>query len=196
MEINENSDLFKIIDHVYKEYKTEPSTKCRVDQFKEVIWNNSSLGFENPKTMYSQVLTHGYDCVLRVGETKFIIHTDKELKNIQALPACKPEPETTWDPLQKILDTLRDKHFVSTDQVIIKKFEEVVWNDSSLGFPDSTHVYMQVLTPGYDCELMIGKTRFLIHTDKDLKNIRIVRPDRFMDHFDSPEEAMKALGKS
>lgn len=81
----------------------------------------------------------------------------------------------------------------SRDAVIVNKFKEVIWNDSSLGFPSSGKFYAQVLTPGYECELNVNGTRFVIHTDKDLKNVVVIRPDRFIDSAEDAAAWMKTM---
>jgi len=90
MEITETNPLNELIDYVRKEHGYSQSSPVIVEKFKEVLWNDASLGIRNLQQFSAQAISSGYECVLIIGVTKFFIHADKELKNISVLPACKP----------------------------------------------------------------------------------------------------------
>lgn len=66
----------------------------------------------------------------------------------------------------RLLEYLR-KSFPQIDpnQVILKSFKPVTWNDGSLGCPEPGMNYTQALVPGYEIEFQVGKTTFVLHTD-------------------------------
>ena len=76
------------------------------------------------------------------------------------------------DPaIQKIIgiaaDYLAKRFSISSDQIQFKEAMELVWPDSSLGCPNLSSMYTQVLTPGYLIRLQTLERIFEYHTDKN-----------------------------
>ena len=92
------------------------------------------------------------------------------------LPDSPPEAATTphanpSEPeLQKLITTatedLAKRFSITSDQIQLQEALEVTWPDSSLGCPNPSSMYMQVLTPGYLIRLQAAGGIFEYHTDK------------------------------
>jgi hypothetical protein len=103
-------------------------------------------------------------------------------KPVEVTPLASPTPESSEqedtspmpnlsDPdFQKLVQTatedLAKRFSISADQIEFKEATEVVWPDSSLGCPNPSSMYMQVLTPGYLIRLQTPDKMFEYHTDK------------------------------
>ncbi|NUQ86043.1 MAG: hypothetical protein HUU11_15135 [Anaerolineales bacterium] len=95
---------------------------------------------------------------------------------VEVPPLSTPTPDSSAqgkpsDPeLQKLIETavqdLAKRLSVSEDQIHFKEATEVTWPDSSLGCPNPSSAYLQVLTPGYLIRLQNRDTTFEYHTDK------------------------------
>ena len=81
-----------------------------------------------------------------------------------------PMPNLSDPDFQKLVQTatedLAKRFSISADQIDFKEATEVVWPDSSLGCPNPSSMYMQVLTPGYLIRLQTPDRTFEYHTDK------------------------------
>lgn len=81
-----------------------------------------------------------------------------------------PMPNLSDPDFQKLLQTATEdlvkRLSVSADQIEFKDATEVVWPDSSLGCPNPSSMYMQVLTPGYLIRLQTPDKIFEYHTNK------------------------------
>lgn len=82
-----------------------------------------------------------------------------------------PMPNLSDPDLQKMIQTaaedLAKRFSVSMDQIEFKETAEVVWPDSSLGCPNPSSMYTQVLTPGYLIRLQALGRIFEYHTNKN-----------------------------
>ena len=99
---------------------------------------------------------------------------------VEIPPLSTPQPDSSTqgdsmpnptDPdIQKLIEVATEdllKRFsIPADQVRFKEVMEVVWQDSSLGCPNTDSSYIQVLTPGYLIRMQAGDRTFEYHTDK------------------------------
>lgn len=81
-----------------------------------------------------------------------------------------PVPNPSDPTLQKLITTatedLAKRFSITSDQIQLQETLEVTWPDSSLGCPNPSSMYMQVLTPGYLIRLQAPGGIFEYHTDK------------------------------
>ncbi len=69
---------------------------------------------------------------------------------------------------QKILHYLQKKYpdrEFDLDSIYLERFSHVIWEDTSLGYPDEGKFYEQVLTPGYEIHFTVGNQLFIMRTD-------------------------------
>lgn len=92
----------------------------------------------------------------------------------------KTQPTPTITPInereQKVVD-LAKEHLADTlsapiDDIVLSNIEEVVWPDSSLGYPEIGMSYLPVETPGYRIFLSYNGNIYEYHSDYE----RIVPP--------------------
>lgn len=94
-------------------------------------------------------------------------------------PLASPTPESSEQgdappmlspTLQKLITTatedLAKRFSITSDQIQLQEALEMTWPDSSLGCPNPSSMYMQVLTPGYLIRLQAPGGIFEYHTDK------------------------------
>lgn len=81
-----------------------------------------------------------------------------------------PMPNPSDPTLQKLISTaaedLAKRFSIASDQIQLHEAFEMTWPDSSLGCPNPSSMYMQVLTPGYLIRLQAPGGIFEYHTDK------------------------------
>lgn len=79
-------------------------------------------------------------------------------------------PNPSDPEIQKLIavavEDLAKRYSISSEQIQFKEAFEVTWPDSSLGCPNPSSMYMQVLTPGYLIRLQAPGGIFEYHTDK------------------------------
>ncbi len=79
-------------------------------------------------------------------------------------------PNPSDPEIQKLIaiaiEDLAKRSSISSGQIQFKEAFEVTWPDSSLGCPNPSSMYMQVLTPGYLIRLQAPSGIFEYHTDK------------------------------
>ena len=66
----------KLIDYLRKQYSDIVEDQIILQDCKEVIWPNASLGCPQEETSYIEVLTPGYEIDFRFGNEHFKMHTD------------------------------------------------------------------------------------------------------------------------
>jgi hypothetical protein len=81
-----------------------------------------------------------------------------------------PMPNLSDPTLQKLITTatedLAKRFSIASEQIQLKEVFEMTWPDSSLGCPNPSSMYIQVLTPGYLIRLQTPDRVFEYHTDK------------------------------
>jgi hypothetical protein len=65
------------ISHLSEHLKI-PKSGVTLISIKPTDWPDTSLGCPQPRMMYAQVITPGFRIVLKVGEKKYVYHTDRE----------------------------------------------------------------------------------------------------------------------
>lgn len=62
---------------------------------------------------------------------------------------------------------------ITADQIKVNSIEAVDWSDSSLGCPVDGMMYTQVITPGYDIQLMVNNSKqYTYHTNRDERFVK------------------------
>jgi hypothetical protein len=98
---------------------------------------------------------------------------------ISPLPTPSPDPSLQGDStlmpqpadpaLQKLIEIaiqdLTKRFSIPSEQIQFKEAFAVTWPDSSLGCPNPSSMYIQVLTPGYLLRLQAAERVFEYHTD-------------------------------
>lgn len=78
-------------------------------------------------------------------------------------------PDPSDPTLQKLIalatEDLTKRFAIPAEQVQFKEAAAVTWPDSSLGCPNPSAMYLQVLTPGYLIRLQAAERTFEYHTD-------------------------------
>lgn len=78
-----------------------------------------------------------------------------------------PMPSSELEKLIEIArENLSQRLSISVSEINLIDAQEVVWSDSSLGCPDPSLMYMQVLIPGYLIRLQALGLEFEFHTNK------------------------------
>lgn len=159
-----------------------PEAEIAVAGFEEVTWPDTSLGVREPGQMYAQVLTPGYRVTLRIGEDRYVYHTDRHTQVVLAqAPETRPETDTAADQTALLLamstrarEHLAERLGIDTDDVFLASIEETTWPDAALGRPEPDQAYAQVETPGYLIMLEFEGGIEAYHADREG---RIVAPD-------------------
>ena len=74
----------------------------------------------------------------------------------------------------KLIERLKETHpHLTSDQILLRSFCPILWNDASLGCPEEGYCYAQVLTPGYVLEFQVGDDYFPVHTNANGTQIAI-----------------------
>ena len=91
-----------------------------------------------------------------------------EQSDTRQMPTAIPTPADSG--LQKLIEKVKtdlaQRLSVSANQINLVEFLEVEWPDSSLGCPDPSLMYTQVITPGYLIRLQAIGRVFEFHTNK------------------------------
>ena len=66
----------KLIEHLRKQYTDIVEDQIILEECKEVIWPNGSLGCPQEDESYIEVLTPGYEIDFRFGNEHYKMHTD------------------------------------------------------------------------------------------------------------------------
>jgi hypothetical protein len=162
-----------------------PSTEIKVVAYEEVIWRDSSLGCPEPEMMYAQGMVDGYVIQLQVGDQTFNYHGAKgekpflcpessglELEPLPGddtqIPAEEAATESNYDAqAQELIDLaktdLMNTLGVELSTIELVSYEEVTWNDGSLGCPQPDMMYTQALVDGYLIQLQVGDQVFNYH---------------------------------
>jgi hypothetical protein len=81
-----------------------------------------------------------------------------------------PMPKPSDPAIQALIETatkdLAQRLSIPAEQIQPKQVSEMVWPDSSLGCPNPSSSYLQVLTPGYLIRLQALDRTYEYHTDK------------------------------
>lgn len=164
---------------------TLPSTAIKVVAYEEVIWRDSSLGCPEPDMMYAQGMVDGYLIQLQVGDQTFNYHGAKgeepflcpKSSGLESeprpgdetqTPAEEPAAESIYDSrAQGLIDLamtdLMNTLGVDLSAIELVAYEEVTWNDGSLGCPQPDMMYTQALVDGYLIQLQAGDQVYNYH---------------------------------
>jgi hypothetical protein len=77
-----------------------------------------------------------------------------------------PADPRLQDLIEKAKADLAQRLSIPADQINLVEVMEVEWPDSSLGCPNPSLMYTQVLTPGYLIRLQVLDKEFELHTNK------------------------------
>ena len=67
--------------------------------------------------------------------------------------------------IKKIKEDLAKRLSITTAEIKVVEFSDVIWPDSSLGCPQKGMAYLQVLTPGYLILLEYANKQYEYHAD-------------------------------
>lgn len=79
------------------------------------------------------------------------------------------QPGTTEYMITNARQDLAQRLNLPLDKVILVKIEPVDWPDASLGSPEPSKIYAQVITPGYRIILSDGVNQYEYHSDSQNK---------------------------
>lgn len=78
-------------------------------------------------------------------------------------------PDLSDPTIQKLITTATEdlaKRFnIASDKIQVKEALVITWPDSSLGCPNPSSAYIQVMTPGYLIRLQASDRTYEYHTD-------------------------------
>ena len=149
-----------------------PSTAIKVVAIEEVIWRDSSLGCPEPGMIYAQGMVDGYVIQLQVGDQVYNYHGAKGEDPFLCLKTsgleAEPQPgdalqesagETYNAQTQRAINLakadLMNTLGVEFSAIALVSYEEVTWNDGSLGCPQPDMMYTQALIDGYLIQLEV-----------------------------------------
>jgi hypothetical protein len=89
----------------------------------------------------------------------------------QSPPATIPR-DNFPAPVQRAIETAAADAGVLASEAGLISVEEVEWNDTGLGCPESGAMYAQVITPGFNVRLLIDGNEREYHTDMDSAVVR------------------------
>lgn len=152
-----------------------------------VNWPDSALGCPEPDKAYTQVMIMGYRLVFSDGNRSYELHSGMAggpalictngvpqfLREQPPAPATEPTPSplTGMDnKMERMQDAARRRLAaeLSLEPAAINLLlaERWTWADSSLGCPEPSAMYLQVLTPGYRFVFEADGQRYELHTDE------------------------------
>ena len=87
---------------------------------------------------------------------------------ITQMPSSIPTPSDSrlQNLIEKVRADLANRFGVSANEIVLVEARSVTWPDSSLGCPNPSLMYTQVVTPGYLIRLQVLERTFEIHTNK------------------------------
>jgi hypothetical protein len=171
----EAEDITNLVRQDLAERLKEAQGNITIVDVRAVDWPDTSLGCPQPGKMYVQVLTPGYQIVLRVGGREYTYHTGGN--NFVLCDSGEPVmggDETggeELDPEEALLVDQAKEDLIGRlkeppDTITLQSIEPVQWPDSSLGCPQPGMSYLMVLTPGYRIKLEVGGKAYEYHTDQ------------------------------
>lgn len=97
--------------------------------------------------------------------------------DIPKMPQNNPTPSFELDKLIEMSKMdLSQRLSIPVSEIKLVSAQDVVWSDSSLGCPNPSVMYLQVLTPGYLIRLEALGQEFEFHTDKNGQIIQCDNP--------------------
>jgi hypothetical protein len=138
-----------------------------------VDWPDTSLGCPQPGKSYAEVITPGYQIVLRVGGREYTYHSGgnnlvlcesgEPILNEKPSAPEEMNPQET-DLVDQAKEDLVSRIKVAPDSIVLQSVEPVNWPDSGLGCPQPGMKYLMVVTPGYLIKLEAGGKIYEYHT--------------------------------
>jgi hypothetical protein len=153
-----------------------PSTQIRVVAYEEVIWSDSSLGCPEPDKMYTQTVVDGYVIQLQSGEQTYNYHGAKgedpflcpKTSGLELDPAQESASEPDLDIHAQRRINLAKAYMskslgVEFSTIELLTYDQLTWNDGSLGCPQPDTMYTQALVDGYKIQLQAGGQVYNFH---------------------------------
>jgi hypothetical protein len=145
-----------------------------VKEIKSVEWPDTSLGCPQPGTTYAQVITPGYEIVLRVKGQVYVYHTGGD-SFVLCQDEKATEPTATMEKpksqeaalVEQAKADLSNRLEVAQDAISLLSVEAVQWPDSSMGCPQPGMRYLMVVTPGYLIQLEVDSQTYEYHGNEE-----------------------------
>jgi hypothetical protein len=168
---NEAQEITSLVLQDLSERLNTPVDQITVEDVTSVQWPDSSLGCPRPGMRYLQVITPGYQIVLRVDDREYSYHAGSGnfvlCENGEPVMRGGEELDPEEAALvEKAQADLVERLKVAPDSITLRSIEPVQWRDSSLGCPRPGMNYLTVITPGYLIKLEAGGAIYEYHTDQ------------------------------
>lgn len=147
--------------------------KIQVVRVTEMEWPDSSLGCPKPGMAYLDVITPGYEIVLKAADQEYTYHTgpdsfvlcqdgfdDEEGDEVVPQPGTEELVKAAKEDLSKRLG-------IAQEEITLQAATSVEWRDGSLGCPEPGTNYLTVVTPGYLVELEAQGQVYSYHAGQD-----------------------------
>jgi hypothetical protein len=153
-----------------------PADQILVEKAQAVEWPDASLGCPQPGMSYAQVVTPGYQVVLKAGDEQYTYHAGGSnfvlCENGQ--PAVDPSKSIRDDLsaqeaalVEQAKQDLASRLKAAAETITLQAIQAVRWPDSSLGCPKPGMNYLMVVTPGYLIRLEAGGKAYEYHASKE-----------------------------
>lgn len=127
-------------------------------------WGDACLNLGSAGELCAEVITPGYQVVLKTGEKSYVFHTNQD----GSLVRQELEPANLPQAANEARRALAAKLDLATELLVsVVGFEAVQWPDSCLGISSPDVMCAQVITPGYRVLLQAGGKQYEYHTDQN-----------------------------
>ncbi len=177
---DEAKEITDLVQQDLAEQLNISKEKIQVVRVTAVEWHDSSLGCPKPGMAYLDVITPGYQIVLRADGQEYTYHTGSD-----SFVLCMPEKdegraneddrsatETGTDNKTAALVAVAKKDLskrlnVAVEDITLQSAKAVEWRDSSLGCPKPGMGYLMVITPGHLIILEVDGQVYEYHAGSD-----------------------------
>lgn len=156
-----------------------PINRIQLVSVEDAEWDEDSLSCV-PNSAFDEIgqsdvnRVKGLRYVLLVGNTLYEYHTEgtarfllclgNEIVSGEVLLAVDPLAAETFRVVQNLLANELD---LSSRRVQLVDMIPLVWEDSSLGCPQSGQTYTELKIPGYYIEVTVGNENYIYHSDSN-----------------------------
>ncbi len=153
-----------------------PADQIHVVSVKAVDWPDTSLGCPKPNMSYAEVITPGFEIILKADGQEYTYHTGRgkyvqcegqwpvEAPTVPAGMDLSPEVAALVD---KAKQDLSARAGVPAGDIAVRSILEVEWRDGSLGCPKPGMSYIMMITPGYVIELEAQGQAYEYHASRN-----------------------------
>jgi hypothetical protein len=137
-------------------------------------WPDSSLGCGKPGTMAAQVITSGYEVLLKTPRGNYRVHTADNNVVVCGAATLWRNPRNPQVPLKELNDKiewaradLATKLKAPQNQIRTMRFAATEWPDSSMDCAVASEQIVKKATKGYRIALNYSGRIYTYHTDMD-----------------------------